>query len=65
MVVSFNPRLSTVSIIPGMLTRAPERTESSRGFWASPNRAPIIFSTFFKAAATAFSNPGGNFFPRL
>ena len=32
MVVSFRPMLSTVSIMPGMDTRAPERTETNSGF---------------------------------
>ena len=35
-VASFRPRFSTVSIMPGMETRAPERTETSSGLWWSP-----------------------------
>ena len=35
-----------VSIMPGMDARAPERTETSRGLWRSPNFLPVIFSIF-------------------
>jgi hypothetical protein len=35
-VVAFSPRFSTVSIMPGIDTRAPERTLSSSGFSGSP-----------------------------
>ena len=37
-----NPLL--VSIIPGMEARAPERTETSRGFSISPNFLPVMDS---------------------
>src|SRR5437762_1947401 len=40
--------LSTVSIMPGMLTRAPERHETKRGFRGSPNLAPMISSALRK-----------------
>ena len=33
-----------VSIIPGMDSRAPERTESSSGFLAAPSFLPTSFS---------------------
>ena len=36
-VSSLRPRLRTVSIMPGIETRAPERTETSSGLAASPN----------------------------
>ena len=39
-VLSLSPRLRTVSIMPGMETRAPERTESSSGFSTSPSSRP-------------------------
>ena len=38
-----NPLL--VSIMPGMEARAPERTETSRGFSLSPNFLPVIASS--------------------
>ena len=50
---SFIPRLRTVSIIPGIETRAPERTESRSGFVLSPNLAPKISSVFFTPASTS------------
>jgi hypothetical protein len=36
--------LRTVSIIPGIETRAPERTETSSGSAASPNLLPVTCS---------------------
>ena len=48
-----------VSIIPGMESRAPERTETNRGRSRSANFLPVDFSTFAIAAATlAFSSAG-------
>ena len=41
---SLRPRLRIVSIIPGIDTGAPERTETSSGFVASPNRLPVTRS---------------------
>jgi hypothetical protein len=41
-VSSLRPRLRTVSIIPGMETRAPERTETSSGSAGSPKRLPVM-----------------------
>src|SRR3546814_13416913 len=41
-VLSLSPRLRTVSIIPGIDTRAPERTETSTGSAAPPQRLPVI-----------------------
>ena len=35
-----------VSIMPGIEARAPERTDTSRGFSRSPNFLPVIFSIF-------------------
>ena len=40
-VSSLRPRLRTVSIIPGIDTRAPERTETSSGSAASPKLLPV------------------------
>jgi len=42
---SFNPRFRMVSIMPGIDALAPDRTDTRRGFWLSPNLGP----------ATAFS----------
>ena len=44
-VSSFSPMLSTVSIMPGIENLAPERQETSSGFWASPKRLPVTDST--------------------
>ena len=52
-VSSVSPRFSTVSIIPGIETRAPDRTDTSSGFFASPNLRPSAFST----RATLFATP--------
>jgi hypothetical protein len=40
-VSSLSPRLSTVSIMPGIEARAPERTETSSGLARSPKRRPV------------------------
>jgi hypothetical protein len=40
-VLSLRPRLSTVSIMPGIEARAPERTETSSGLAASPNDGEV------------------------
>ncbi len=43
--VVVSPRLRIVSIMPGMESRAPERTETSSGVVWSPNFLPTDFST--------------------
>ena len=48
---SLRPRLSTVSIMPGIEARAPERTETSSGFFVSPKILPVSLPT----CASAFS----------
>jgi len=63
MVLLVRPTLRTVSIMPGMELRAPERTERRRGFSTSPKRAFMIFSTFASAASTSFTSSGGFFLP--
>src|SRR5438876_764536 len=56
---SFIPRLRMVSIIPGMESRAPDRTDTSKGRSLSSNFFPTEVSTFASAAATsAFSSRG-------
>ncbi len=59
-VVSFMPMLSTESIIPGIDTRAPERTESSNGLMEPPNSLLISLPTFAMAASTSSTSPSGN-----
>jgi hypothetical protein len=53
MVLEVRPMLRTVSIMPGIDLRAPERQESSRGLWTSPNFLPIAFSVKARALATS------------
>jgi hypothetical protein len=54
------PRLSTVSIMPGMLTWAPERTDTSSGAAGSPKRAPTTRLTSARAASTSLSRSAGS-----
>ncbi len=60
-----SPRFNTVSIIPGIETAAPDRTDTSRGRSASPKRRPSSFSRraidFLAPAMTSF----GTFLPAL
>jgi len=56
---SFIPRFRLVSIIPGMESRAPDRTDTSKGRSLSPNFFPTEFSTFANAAATFASSSRG------
>ena len=51
-----------MSIIPGMENFEPERTDTRRGFFASPNFIPIAASTFFRLASTWSHMPVGYFF---
>ncbi len=43
---SLRPRLSTVSIMPGIEMAAPERTERRRGETGSPKFIPMSCSTW-------------------
>jgi hypothetical protein len=38
--------------MPGIEARAPERTETSSGFFSSPKPLPVIFSTVARPAFT-------------
>src|SRR5881409_892798 len=58
-VVSLRPRFRTVSIIPGIESLAPERTETSSGCSESPNFRPPFTSTADRASSTCFHIPGG------
>ena len=46
MVDEASPTLRTVSIMPGMDWRAPDRTESKSGLVSSPKFESIMASTF-------------------
>ena len=58
-VAEVRPTFRTVSIMPGIEERAPERTESSSGFFGSPNLLPEDFSTPASAAATCSLSAAG------
>ena len=45
--------------MPGMETRAPERTETRSGLSGSPKVAPMAFSSFFRASSACFHIPCG------
>ena len=62
-VSSLRPRLRTVSIIPGMLIAAPERTETRSGFFGSPSFFPAARSTAASAFSTCSQRPGGSLRP--
>jgi hypothetical protein len=57
--LSFMPRFSTVSIMPGMEMAAPERTDTSSGSLASPSFLPISFSSLASFSSTWSHMPGG------
>jgi hypothetical protein len=57
---SFNPRFRTVSSIPGIDSRAPDRTDTSNGSSGSPSRLPARSSSSASAASTCSSSPSGN-----
>jgi hypothetical protein len=52
-VSSLRPRFNTVSIIPGIETRAPERTETSSGRCGSPKPTPIALATRSRPASAS------------
>ena len=56
---SLRPRLRTVSSIPGIETRAPERTETNRGSSGSPSRLPALRSSAASASSTWSASPSG------
>ena len=56
---SLRPRLRIVSIIPGIETAAPERTETSSGSSGSPNRFPAFDSSEAMCSAISASRPVG------
>ena len=58
-VTSLRPRLSTVSIMPGIEARAPERTETSSGLAGSPKTWPVSVPTWASAASTWSTRSAG------
>ena len=52
-----------VSIMPGMDSRAPERTENRSGSRSSPKVLPICLSTEATPAFTSAARDAGYFFP--
>ena len=52
-----------MSIIPGMLIAAPERTDTRSGSFGSPSFFFVERSTVASAFCTWSQSPGGSFFP--
>jgi hypothetical protein len=46
--------------MPGIETRAPERTDTSSGSFGSPSFLPVFPSTLWSAASVWSHIPGGN-----
>ena len=61
---SERPTFRIVSIIPGIETAAPERTETSSGSRGSPKRLPMRSSSRSTWTSTSSSSPSGNAPPR-
>ena len=59
MVAEHRPTLRTVSIMPGIDERAPERTDTRRASSLSPNLVPMISSILAMAASTSASMVDG------
>jgi len=55
MVAEHRPTLRTVSIMPGIEERAPDRTETKSGSFGSPKDVPMVSSTVAMAASTSAS----------
>ena len=56
---SLRPRFRTVSSMPGIDSRAPERTDTSSGSSGSPRRLPVCSSSRATASSTCRSRPAG------
>ena len=50
--------------MPGMDSLAPERQETSSGFFGSPKPLPVVFSIAFSAASSCSHIPSGNLLAR-
>ena len=59
-VLELRPIFSTVSIMPGMELRAPERQETKRGFSGSSYFIPIMLSILLIPAQTSSIKPSGS-----
>ena len=46
--------------MPGIDVRAPERTETSNGRWASANVTPVVASSFARCSSTCSQSPSGH-----
>ena len=55
-----SPRLRTVSIMPGIDTGAPERTESRRGSGPAPKVLPLAVSTASRRSRISPTSPSGS-----
>ena len=55
-----SPRFRTVSIIPGIETGAPERTESSSGSGPAPNVFPVAASIAARRPCNSSTSPSGS-----
>ena len=62
-VESFNPRLSIVSIMPGIDIAAPERTDTRRGLLGSFHPLPVFFSIFAMLRFTCARTSRFSFLP--
>src|SRR5450756_3225406 len=54
-----SPRLRIVSIMPGIETAAPERTDTSSGFCAEPNFLPSLPSSLARCSLISFLRVSG------
>ena len=59
-VLSFKPKLRTVSIMPGIENFAPERTDTNSGSATLPSLRPIFFSSAATCFAISRSRPFGH-----
>ena len=64
-VSSLRPRLSTVSIMPGIEAREPERTDTSSGLSTSPNLAPRDLADSVERGLTIGFNDFGKLLAEL
>ena len=64
-VLSFNPKLRIVSIIPGIETLAPDLTDNKSGFFRSPNFLDTSFSIILSSFLICLINFEFNFFLSL
>jgi hypothetical protein len=58
--MSFSPTLSTVSIMPGIDTGAPDRTETSRGSTGAPSTLPLACCNPSRCSSISVQSPSGS-----